>query len=406
MPIQPSVWTFVLSQSVWEQLEGHWKFHCSGLSRSPMPLSRCIMNSMSAFQTALLSCAFSYLQFQPSQCSVSEMSLAALSASRSAGLQLILRIWQTLDTSVRSTGWSFGDIPGGRGDLSDNLNVASPFCQNYDQNALTISSVSEIYHTAVIYLFWARYYCCVVHRFWLPCQISNKFWTLAILCNYLSSASLFISKSFSVFIVSNAVSSPTNIPVLIWAHCLSMSFLWCVWPLVCNCLQPIRSYLRETLAYTLIRCIMIENILHARLERSLHVECVSSCWHHQSGIVGSVSVLWILICSKQQSITFGLSCPQFIGDPAAEFEHSVTAFMKCAVQWCCPDIVSATLFSIWYSSSSLATTYALEGDCPALETLAKVKWLLLGTVSGCMMSKQLCLKQDSFSTYFSNANWY
>jgi hypothetical protein len=48
---------------------------------------------------------------------------------------------------------SFPDKAGGKGDLSDNLNAAAPLCQNSDLEALTISSMSEMYPTAVICLF-------------------------------------------------------------------------------------------------------------------------------------------------------------------------------------------------------------------------------------------------------------
>ena len=50
-------------------------------------------------------------------------------------------------------GRSFADKAGGKGDLSDSLNAAAPSCWESDQDALMISSVSEMYPTAVICLF-------------------------------------------------------------------------------------------------------------------------------------------------------------------------------------------------------------------------------------------------------------
>jgi hypothetical protein len=101
---------------------------------------------------------------------------------------------------------------------------------------LTISSMSEMYPTAVTYLFWVRDSFCTVHSFWLPCHISKKLWTLAMLCNFFSSTMLFISESCYVFVVSNAGSSPANIPLLAWAEEITMSFSRRVSTVVFDCL--------------------------------------------------------------------------------------------------------------------------------------------------------------------------
>jgi len=149
-----------------------------------------------------------------------------------------------------------------------------------------ISSVFEIYPTAVIWLFWARDFFCVVHRFWLTCHISKKSWTITILCNFFSYMLDFNSKSFWVSAVSDAVRSPVNILLLAWANCLSMTFSQNLSQVVLDFLQPIMSCPREKLASTPTACSIIENMLQATLERSVYFECISSCWSHQSVISG------------------------------------------------------------------------------------------------------------------------
>jgi len=113
---------------------------------------------------------------------------------------------------------------GGKGDLSDNSNAATPSCWKLDQDALMISSVSEMYPMAVNCLFQARDTFCVARRFWLPDHISKKSWTLAILCNFLSFAAFFNSKSCSVSVLFNAVQSPATIGLSARANCRTMTF--------------------------------------------------------------------------------------------------------------------------------------------------------------------------------------
>jgi len=109
----------------------------------------------------LLSFGLSNSPFQFSQSSVSEMLSGALSSSLLTGWCLILRTQRTFKIWVCPPGRSFANKAGGKGDLSDNLNAAAPSCCKSDQDALTISSVSEMYPTAVICLFWARNSFCV-----------------------------------------------------------------------------------------------------------------------------------------------------------------------------------------------------------------------------------------------------
>ena len=132
----------------------------------------------------------------------------------------------------------------------------------------------------------------------MPCHISTKAWTFAIVCKFHSSASLFSSKSFSVFVIVNAGSSPSHISVLALANCLTTTSSQRVLPVVFACLQPIRTFLRGRVASTPTPCGMTENMSCATLERSGYFECVSSCFRHQSVTSGIQNVLLISIRSQ------------------------------------------------------------------------------------------------------------
>ena len=154
-----------------------------------------------------------------------------------------------------------------------------------DQDAFMISSVSEMYLTAVICLYLTRDSLCVACRFWLPCHISKKSYTLAILFNFGSSSSFLISESFSVFVVSITGSLPAKIPLLARANCLTMTFWRRVSPVVFCCLQLIIYGPRDILDSTPTPCGMIEYMACATLERSGYFLCISSCWRHQCSYV-------------------------------------------------------------------------------------------------------------------------
>jgi len=217
------------------------------------------------------------------------------SSSVLTGWCMILHIRQTFNIWARPHGRSVADIAGGKGDLSDNLNAATPSCWKSDQDGLTISSMSKMYSTVVICLFWASDFFWGAHRFWLHCHISKKSWTLPILCNLLTSTSLFISESFSVFVVSNSGSVPDQIPLLASANSLTTSVSWRVLPVVFDCLQPITFPQREKVAFTPTLYGMIENMSRATLERSAYFECISTSWCHQSVMSGMQNVLLITI---------------------------------------------------------------------------------------------------------------
>jgi hypothetical protein len=133
---------------------------------------------------------------------------------------------------------------------------------------------------------------------WLPCHISKKLWTLAILCSFHSSASFSISESFSVLVVSKSESMRARIPLLDDEKCLTTTVSRRVSPEVFDCLQRITSRPREKLASTPSPCGMIENMSHATPGRSAYIECVSPCWHHQLVMSGIHHVLLISIGSE------------------------------------------------------------------------------------------------------------
>jgi len=139
----------------------------------------------------------------------------------------------------------------------------------------------KMYRTAGICLFWARDSFCVAGRLWLICHISKRSCALAIECRCVSSASLSISVSFSVFVVSNAGSSPAKITLLAQAHCHTTTFLWSASPVLFNCLQPITSCTRVKLASTLFPCGMIREMSRATLEWLAYFGWVPSCWRHK-----------------------------------------------------------------------------------------------------------------------------
>jgi len=147
----------------------------------------------------------------------------------------------------------------------------------FDQDAWNIDSVSEIYPTAVVCVFCVHDSFHVGCRFWLHCHISKKLWTLAILCNFLSSATLFISMLFSVVVISNVGLSPANVLLLCWVNCIPITFSRRFSHVVFNCLWPIRSHPKDKVAPTSTPCVVIENISRATWERSVYFECVSSC---------------------------------------------------------------------------------------------------------------------------------
>jgi len=155
-----------------------------------------------------------------------------------------------------------------------------------------------MYPTAVICLFWVRDSYWVASRFWLPCHISKKSWTLAIVCNFLSSTSFFISELLSVSGVSNSPSVPAKIQLLAQSNWLITTFSQRVSPVVFDCLHQITSRPREKLDSATTPCGMIENMSWATLEKSAYFECVSSCWRQQSVMSGIQNVLLISIGSE------------------------------------------------------------------------------------------------------------
>jgi len=127
--------------------------HSSEVSGWSTESSSSMSDSLSASQSSLVSFGLSKSHFQWSHFSVSEMHSGSLSSSLAAGWRWILRVWRTFNTWVCPAGRSFADKDGSIDDLSDNLNATAISCWKSDQDTLTISSVSEMYSTAVIVCF-------------------------------------------------------------------------------------------------------------------------------------------------------------------------------------------------------------------------------------------------------------
>jgi len=253
------------------------------------------MDYCSAAHSSSLSLGLSKSPFQFSHLSVSKMLSGVLSSSLQIGWWLIVWIWRIFKISACPPGRSFADKYGGRGDLSDNLNVAPPLWWKSQLEALMISSVSEMYSTAVICLHWARDSHCVAHSFWLRWHMSKKSLTLAILRNLLSSDSFFISEEFSEFVVSDSRLTPPKITSLAWGNCLTMIFSQMDLPVVIDSPQATTSRPREKLASSSTPCGMRKNMSHVTLERSAYFECISSCWRHLLIMSGIQNVLLISI---------------------------------------------------------------------------------------------------------------
>jgi len=268
-------------------------YRCYAHSGSSMQLPCSISDPTSTAQSSSVLFGLSKLLFQFSQSSVSEWLSGALSSSLTTGWRLILRIQRTFNIWVRPPGRSFADKAGRKGDLSPNLNGATPSCCKGGRDAFTISSGSKMHSTVVNCMFRAWHSFWVACRFWLPWHISKTSWTLVILCKLLSFASFFISESFAVFGVSNSASAPAKLQLLAGANWVLTTILRTVSPVVFDCLQPITSQPRENLPSTPSPCGMIENISCATLERSAYFECVPSCCPHHSVISGIQNILKI-----------------------------------------------------------------------------------------------------------------
>jgi len=177
----------------------------------------------------------------------------------------MLRIRLQRNSSLCPEGRLFGDNAGGTGDLFNMLNAAARSCWKYDQEALMFSSVSEMHPTAVMCWLCVWDIFCVACLFWLPCQISNTLWTMAIWYNYFSSMSLNNWLIVSDSIVFNIVVSPTNILLSADVNFFTMTFWQRVSPVVVESLKMISSRPCKTLPATPTSSGKIENLLRAWL---------------------------------------------------------------------------------------------------------------------------------------------
>ena len=335
---------------------------CSGHFGSSMQLLCSISVLLSAAQSSSLSFGLSKSTFQSNQSLVSEMHSGRPASLLLTGWQLILRIQSTFNISVHPPGRSFADKAGGHGDLSDNINAATTSCWKSYQDALTNSSGSELYPWAFIWLFRVLDCFCVARQFWLPCEISKKSWTLAILCYFLAATSFFISESFSVLVVSKFGSVPAKIPVFTQATSLTTTCSQRVSPVLCDSLQLITPWPREKLASIPTPCGMIETMSRTTLERSAYFECVSPGCRHQSAMSGTHNVLLIAIELEWLSLRFWLKCPKFFSASGGEFLYSLAAVNNLAARSFHPGVVWSALLGVQYSSSSLDNSDGSKDD--------------------------------------------
>jgi len=174
---------------------------CAWVSQSLTPFLGAIAVSLSASQSSSLSFGSPKSPFLSSQFSWSENLSGALSSSVTAASRSIRLLLWTFNTSVCLPGRLFADTAGGTGDLLANLNAATQSCKQFDLDALTISSVRRMYPMVIICFFWAQDSFCVAHRFWLPCHISKKLWTLTILCTFFWTSSLHFQVNISICLI-------------------------------------------------------------------------------------------------------------------------------------------------------------------------------------------------------------
>jgi len=127
---------------------------CSGISASIISMSSSISDSTTARESSSLSCGLSNLWFQCSQSSVAKMHSGFPYSSLSTGWWGILLDGSAINTWVHPPGKSCADRAGTKGELSDNLHAAALSCWQSNEDACTVSSVSEMYRMAFICLFW------------------------------------------------------------------------------------------------------------------------------------------------------------------------------------------------------------------------------------------------------------
>jgi len=210
---------------------------------------------------------------------------------------------------------------------------------------------------AVIWLIRGQVFFCVACRFWLTCHISKKLWTLPIVWNTLSSASLSISKLISIFVVSNAGSSAANTPILARANCLTTTVSQRVFPVVYYCLHLIMSCQREQLASTTTRCGTIDNSSHATMERYAYFNCDSTCWCYQLVISGIQNAVVISMGSEWESLRCWSAFNQGFGNSGGESEWRIVTFNMCAIGLVHLGVASASFLGIKYTSPSLDQLY-------------------------------------------------
>jgi hypothetical protein len=161
---------------------------------------------------------------------------------------------------------------------------------------------------------------------------------------------------------------------------------------------------REELASTQTPYGMIENMLHATLETSEYIECISVCWCQQSVISDDQIVLPISMVSQWLSLRFGFTCPQCLEDSGGEAIESIVAVNERAAWSLRLGVISATFLGVNYLLSSIDKSYWSKEDWPDPGAAVEEKGLVLAALLDLLTNCHRCLAQYSFSTYIRNSS--
>ena len=256
------------SRSMWWALTSWY----SGLSEPLKPLPSSILDSSSASQSSLLLFGLSKSPFLITPCLVLETISGVLSSSLSAGWHSILLIRRMFDTWVHLPGRSFADNAGGKGDHCNTLYVAIRTCGHFIQDALMISSVSEMYALGVICMFWVQDSFLVACRFWLPCHTSKWHRPLPFCAFIFPQPGCSIPSRYQFQVVSNAAQLVVNVPWLAQAHCITTTFS----------LECLGSGFRLSPA----------NNVSAKRSTGLHSNSMWYNWEYDARHIREIGVLW------------------------------------------------------------------------------------------------------------------
>jgi len=170
--------------------------------------------------------------------------------------------------------------------------------------------------------------------------------------------------------------------------------IWIIWvPIPVKPISSVRNPFRCAVLITVNR-MMVD------FSDMAYVQCVSSCWHHQSVKSGNQNVLLTYIGLEWKWLRVGMICPQFFGASGGEFKLSLAAVNKRAAPSLRPGVISASLLGVKYSSSLLDKSYWSKDDWQDPEVVMEGMTLLHCNLSSLLTGTRRCLAQFSFSSYF------